>query len=289
MVSRCLVVGFQSSGKTTYAAALWHLLDSREVETKLVKGKHVGDFRYLEEMAQLWGEGWQVERTKSTQIEPIRINLVDPVSGAELELDFTDLSGETFDKAFATRLCPPTLVSLVNQASSVLLFVTADRVIDDVTILDALDGEDAGDAPQDEDEGDDTPWDPKKTPLQVQIVDLLQALRLPPFENKATNVAVIVSAWDLSDQPSAKEWLANKMPLLDQYLSNRDAAIDLRVYGVSAQGGQLSKKGTPPSTDRQRLLDLDRSSDRIQITGPEVQEHDLTCPLHWLIGVDLQA
>jgi hypothetical protein len=283
--NRYLVFGFQASGKTTFAAALWHLVDSREVQTALAKGKHVGDFRYLEEIARLWCEGWQVERTKMQQVEEIKINVQHPGSGNELVLEFADLSGETFEKAFATRLCPPTFVDLVKDASGLLLFVSADRFLDDVTILDAFAGEEAEHAVE-EDQGDETPWDPAKTPLQVQIVDLLQALRLAPFVKRPFKVAVIVSAWDLAAETSGAAWLEKKMPLLDQYLRNAEAAAEVRVYGVSAQGGQLPKKGEPAGPDRDRLLALDRPSERIKIVGTDVGEHDLTAPLLWLSGLD---
>ena len=287
--SRYLVFGFHSSGKTTFAAALWHLIDSREMQTALAKGRHVGEFRYLEEIAQVWCEGWQVERTRTAQVEEIKINLSHPESGTELILEFADLSGETFEKAFASRLCTPTLVNLVKEASGLLLFVTADRVIDDVTILDAFAGEEAEQASAEDEQSEATPWDSAKTPLQVQIVDLLQALLLPPFAIEPVRVAVIVSAWDLTDETSAQDWLAKKMPLLDQYLRNGNGAAEVRAYGISAQGAPLSKKGQAPAPDRDRLLALERPSERIKIVGPDVREHDLTGPLLWLSGADKQA
>lgn len=53
-----MVLGFQASGKTTFAAALWHLVGSREInETALVMGKHNGDFRYLDEISGAWAGG----------------------------------------------------------------------------------------------------------------------------------------------------------------------------------------------------------------------------------------
>ena len=256
------------------------------MSTALTKGKHAGDFRYLEEIAQSWCEGWQVERTKSEQVEEVKINLLHPSSGTELSLEFADLSGETFEKAFETRLCRQTFVDLVKNAAGLLLFVSAIRQLDDVTILDAFAGEEADQMTLEEDQGDTTPWNPTKTPLQVQIVDLLQALRLAPFSRRPFKVAVIVSAWDLSSETSADDWLAKKMPLLDQYLRNGSDAAEVRVYGVSAQGGQLSKKGEKPGPDRDKLLALDRPSERIKIVGMEVREHDLTGPLLWLSGLD---
>lgn len=281
-----MVVGLQASGKTTFAAALWHLLDGREVPTALAKGKHEGDFRYLEEIAQSWCEGWRVERTKSEEIQHVRINLRHPSSMGELALEFTDLSGESFEGAFARRLCMPSLVELAKAAEGMLLFVSADRLVDSVTILDALPDEDLQDEAE---ERTEIPWDPAKTPHQVQLVDFLEALRLRPFEMLPCKVAVVISAWDLTDAPSPDAWLAEKMPLLDQYLRNADGARAVRVYGVSAQGGQLSTKGHGPGPDQDRLLTLRPPSKRIQIVGQDVAEHDLTRPLLWLSKLDENA
>jgi hypothetical protein len=304
-----LVFGLEHSGKTTFAAALWHLVDSREIpSTALVKGKHDGNFRYLEKIAQLWCEGWKVERTKSEEIEDVRINLIHAKSGAEIVLEFTDLAGENLEKAFATRFCPPKFVEIVKRSRGMLLFVNADRKIDDVTILDALsvlgpseeqstdiasaataaDTSTVGLAGENEKakKKEDVPWDPADTPAQVRLVDLLQSLRLPPFGQPPFKIAVIVSAWDLAEEESAELWLSKKLPLLDQFLKNREIATEVRTYGVSAQGGPLPKKGLPATEDRTRLLEITPASKRIKVVGHGASEHDLTHPILWLSGLD---
>ncbi|AZU56446.1 hypothetical protein [Ralstonia pseudosolanacearum] len=294
---RYMVFGYEGSGKSTFAAALWHLLDSRELKTALQKGKHSGDFRYLEEIAQSWSAGWEVERTKSDQLEDVAINLRHSQSNTELTLEFMDLPGERFQTAFASRLFSSELIELANESSGMLLFVSADRKVDGVTILDAFGADCAEDEPPadaqptttsatvDTSAAEDPPWVPKETPLQVQIVDLLEAMQRPPFLAKPMRVAVIISAWDLTNEESADGWLATRMPLLDQYLRNRQGMIAaVRIYGVSAQGGMLSKKEKGPGPDRDRLLKVQPPSRRIRIVGPDVVEHDLTCPLLWLGG-----
>ncbi|MBX9646724.1 MAG: hypothetical protein K2X57_06690 [Xanthobacteraceae bacterium] len=301
-----LVFGLQASGKTTFAAALWHLLDSREVMgTSLVKGKHQGHFEYLEKISQLWCEGWQVARTKSDEVEDVAINLRHPSSDTDLVLQFTDLAGENLENAFATRLCEPDFVKTVKRSSGMLLFVSADRIVDGVTILDlwaglgieaagtsggAADGTSpspanggAGDISSIEEE---RPWDPASTPLQVRLVDLLQSLPLVPFALTPFRVAVIVSAWDLSHEVTADAWLAKRMPLLNQFLRYGEVASDVRIYGVSAQGGELSKKGENPSHDQALLLATEPASKRIRIIGHGVGDHDLTHPIQWLTGLD---
>ncbi|MBE0614117.1 MAG: hypothetical protein IH604_10665 [Burkholderiales bacterium] len=326
-IRRFVVFGLQGSGKTTFAAALWHLLDSREVPTALAKGSHTGNYRYLEAIAQLWCEGWQVERTKSEEVEDVRINLKHPTEGTELALEFTDLAGESFEKAFATRLCDEALVKIVDEAEGMLLFVSAQRMVDDVTILEAFgDGRDGEDGPASEPGNcgaadgeavnaglatdmprpaveipenqaagevvpgdDDEEWDLTTTPHQVQLVDLLQALQQPPFEARQLKIAVVISAWDLSDGAAPDIWFARRFPLLDQYLRNPQGALELRVYGISAQGGELSQKGSPAAPDRDRLISIVPASNRIIIAGPNVAEHDITRPLYWLSGMEVGA
>ena len=148
----------------------------------------------------------------------MKFNLRHPPSGTELVLEFTDLPGERFEKAFSTRLCTPALVDLVREASGLLLFVSADRYVDDVTILDALGAQPQEEAPRGENEqpreniaaeasddvskkpavhgSDEPPGIPIDSRLQVRLVDLLGAMQFAPFGRKPFKVAVIVSAWD---------------------------------------------------------------------------------------------
>jgi hypothetical protein len=287
--TRHLVVGLQESGKTTFAAALWYLLDSGEVPTRLRKGLHEGDYLYLEEITKLWGDGWRVGRTSHDRQEAVRINLVDETSNYSGKLEFTDLSGESFEKLFATRQCDPAFVELVASTDGILLFVSARRKIDDHTILDFMDG--AGQLSELEAAATDPDpkFDPAKVPHQVQLVDLLQALVAPPFPRKRLRIAVIVSAWDLSRRNTADEWLQDSMPLLDQYLRGNPETIDFRAYGVSAQGGELPKKEDGPQAmraEREALLGIATASTRIKVVGHGAGPHDLTSPLYWLGGLE---
>lgn len=289
--ARHLVVGLQESGKTTFAAALWFLLDSREVPTKLTKGLHEGEYAYIEKMAKLWGDGWKVERTSSDTQERVRINLLHEQSKYSAALEFADLSGESFEKLFATRRCDPAFLELVASTEGVLLFVTARRMVDDQTILDFMDIDTNAEPafPPATAAEREPNFDPAKVPQQVQLVDLLEALVVPPFPRKPRRVVVVVSAWDLSRRDTAEEWLQDNMPLLDQYLRANQETIEFRVYGVSAQGGEAPKKDDPPGTmraEREALLKAAKASTRIRVVGHDAWAHDLTSPLYWLAGLE---
>lgn len=288
-MSTHLVMGLQGSGKTTFAAALWHLVDMGEVHTSLIKGSHRGDFRYLESIAKDWAEGWQVKRTGTDQIEPISINLRHPGTAADIALEFADLSGEAYEHAFSRRLVKPEFLELVQKMDGLLIFVSADRHVDGVAIADA-----AALAPElaaPESEGDAEPeseWDPDKTPQQVQLADLLQILREPPHGRWPTRVVVIVSAWDLvPDRYDPNTWLQERMPLIDQLLRAHMEDVPYRVYGVSAQGGRIPKREEPnAASDRLELLGHSKPSTRIRVVGHNAGPHDLTHPIRWLSGLE---
>lgn len=135
---RHVVIGFQGSGKTTFAAALWYLVDSRapEVPTALSKGRHTGDYKYLEAIAAAWESGWQVKRTGLGTWQSVKINLKSDAVEDEIELSFVDMSGETFEQVFTSREYDSRVEEMAHSCDGLLLFVSADRKVDDVTLVD---------------------------------------------------------------------------------------------------------------------------------------------------------
>jgi predicted ATPase len=60
-----VICGLPGSGKTTFLAALWHLVSSREIETKLKFGSlRSGDMTHLNEIAARWRSAKVQDRTK---------------------------------------------------------------------------------------------------------------------------------------------------------------------------------------------------------------------------------
>jgi hypothetical protein len=122
-------------------------------------------------------------------------------------------------------------------------------------------------------------WTPDLIPEQVRLVDLLQFLEHPPFRRALRRVAVMVSAWDLLPEPAPtpQQWLRRELPLLHQFLESNSSSFMVRVFGVSAQGGQF--KGE----ERDRLL-AEIPGERILCVGDGVKPHDLTAPIAWLMS-----
>jgi hypothetical protein len=271
------ILGLPGSGKTTYLAALWHVLDAGEVQTKLILDKLVGDNEYLNKIVEAWRRCEEVPRTSMQDEKQIVIHTHVPASGTKVALRFPDLSGESFKQQFATRTCTPDYVQGFSDVGGILLFVNANRPSDGMTLADIqpvlTEPNEQGETPAGRD------WTPDVVPEQVRLVDLVQFLLRAPFERRLRRLVVIVSAWDvvMEPKPSPEEWLKRELPLLYQFLLNNPESFDVRVYGVSAQGGDV--------TGEQRAALLQQTpSHRIECAGPEADAYDITAPLLWLTG-----
>jgi hypothetical protein len=270
------IIGLPRSGKTTFLAALWHLIDAGEISTKLVLDELVGDHQYLNTIVEAWRRCEEVPRTSMGTEANVAIHFHEPATGQRALLSFPDLSGESFERQFATRTCHVGYVKGFEGGGGIMLFVTADRGQDGITLLDlapVLEGAEEADRG-----GQLSSWTPDVVPEQVRLVDLLQFLQRPPFLRKRRRVAVVISAWDVvaSPRPSPERWLSRELPFLHEFLVANPSSFEFRVYGVSAQGGDVRGE------QRTKLLQ-ETPSQRIQCEGPDTQPHDLTAPIVWLM------
>jgi hypothetical protein len=110
---------------------------------------------------------------------------------------------------------------------------------------------------------------------------LLQFIQQKPFARRRRKLAVVISAWDVvaQPQPSPLEWLKRERPLLHQFLASNGGSFKFKVYGISAQGGDVT------GDKRQQMLQLTPSK-RIICVEETTPTSDLTAPLVWLTKVD---
>jgi hypothetical protein len=268
------IIGMPVSGKTTFLAALWHLITSAELDPALLLDHLEGDVHYLNKIVEVWQRCERLPRTSVAEDNTIILHLKDKKTGAPITLNFTDLSGETFHYQFTNRVCTPEYLAGLNGEGGVLLFVNADRPLQAITIMDAKSvlGDDAG-------EEQVVEWSPRFVSEQAQLVDLLQCLERAPFTGKRRRLAVIVSAWDVVTNYALPEaWLQTEMPLLAQFINTNRDYFFAQVYGVSAQGGDVESKRT-------ELLEQ-LPSKRIRCVSPASDSSDITLPIRWLTGLE---
>jgi len=278
------ICGLPGSGKTTFLAALWHLVTSREIDTALrFDSLRNGDASHLNAIAARWRNAMVQDRTTMGANRLVSMRLVN-TAGTRVRLTFPDVSGEAFRQIWEERDCDVTVADML-RSGEVLLFVHADTiqaprwVVEDTSLVRQLGLTTV--------EGEEVTWHPKLAPTQVQLVDLLQLLRKPPLDIGPRRLAVILSAWDkvIAEGMLPEELLEVKLPLLKQYLNQQSDGWVWTAYGLSAQGGDYDRldPNTPLSSEAQAIRELDSASTRIRLVGNGRESHDLTEPLVWLL------
>lgn len=293
-----LIIGLPEAGKTTFLAALWHVVTSKEVDGSLRLNKLEGDRRHLNKIRKAWLEYDKVGRTIPATEEIVSMNLGLPGESQSVTLIFPDMSGESFRQQWVERKWSKEYDDLVNDASGILLFVHSLKVIGpdridpvvDEAVFALADDEDIEDEARAVDDEDLLPgWSAEKSPTHVQLMELIQFIEHQPQLDRINRIAVIVSAWDLvmDKYGTPDEWLSRRLPLLDQYLKANFERFSSRIYGVSAQGVIYGhdENGNPLDKNLRSVQEFDCQSERIIVVGQGCAPHDITAPAKWLIGI----
>ncbi|GIK79783.1 MAG: hypothetical protein BroJett024_08880 [Alphaproteobacteria bacterium] len=284
MADRSVVIsGLPASGKTTYLAALWHLVTAREAKALRFESLRHGDATHLNAIAARWRSARVQDRTPVGSDRLVSMNLVDE-TGRSVRVTFPDVSGEAFRRMWEDRECEPAIADII-RSGNVLLFVHADTIQAPQWVADvaALSRQLGLPLP----EGGEVPWNPRLAPTQVQLVGLLQLLCSPPLDIGPRKLGVVLSAWDKAEgeQLTPEDFIEAKLPLLHQYLRWSGARWLWRAYGVSAQGGDYDsadeKAASLPQANALRALD--RPAMRIKLISEGRESNDLTEPLAWLV------
>ncbi|MEQ1871229.1 MAG: hypothetical protein ABL961_14535 [Vicinamibacterales bacterium] len=280
--SRLLLAGLRGSGKTSFLAALWHLVESRELPTALSAPQLQPDRAHLNRIRDSWLQFMPVGRTSLRSQEVVSLVLRESATGAAVAVSLPDLSGELFRLQWATRKAGTFYADLALNASGIVLFLHVDAVRRSSRIGPAPRFDEEGhieQAPAEPETARVREWQYDDAPTQVQIVELIQFARFLRADSTPLAVAVVLSAWDLVREPILPAaWLEGYLPLLSQYLTANQEMMPSRVYGVSALGGDLEK-------DLTRLQAESTPSRRIRVVEDEIEPtHDLTAPLRFVLA-----
>nr|WP_275583660.1 hypothetical protein [Archangium primigenium] len=269
------------SGKTTFVAALWHVLSDRSSATALKLTKLSGDRTYLNQITKEWRECSQVPRT-NLQTEQVVVLHLDGEGVGAVDLSIPDLAGEAFKQQLTDRRMSRHHDTLVQNATGVMLFLHPDvQKGTQLAVAQQLEAMLPGSQTAQATSANTVPntWSPDMLPHQVRLVELLQFL-LERAQRKL-RIAVVVSAWDLVESlgMSPHGFINREIPLLQQFLAANDDLLDHNVFGVSAQGGDITDEA-----EKQTLLELDDALKRIKVRHDQETSQDITKPIAWLLG-----
>nr|WP_315487994.1 hypothetical protein [uncultured Rhodoferax sp.] len=284
MTDRSVVVmGLPGSGKTTFLAALWHLVTEGELDSKLtyvtLKTNNVA---HLNKIAEVWRLARKPERT-SVAGDRVVSMILKADGGTPQTITFPDVAGEAFLQMWEERECDDVVATWL-KGPSVLFFIHADTVDSPHWVIDeTLRSERLG-----LERGTDevVQWSPRLAPTQVQVTDLLQSMQADPLDVGPRRLAIVLSAWDkvAPEGMSPEDYLRVKLPLLHQFLKHGfKPQWEVRVYGVSAQGGDYDEE-KKEHAEAMALREVKLPSKRIRVAYAGADEsHDLTEPLQWLL------
>lgn len=285
MNSNFIIMGLPASGKTTFLAALWHLVESNETTCRLELDAYDGDLTYLNRIAEAWRNFEPVPRTSQIGDMNVAIHLRNRETGEKGTAFFPDLAGETFDRQVEDRTFRKDVMKGFSEDDGILFFISSD-VREDFISVTELNARLPSDSEIDESLNDSpaetriAEWEPKLLPAQVKIVQLLSDIIRPPFEPRLRRIALLISAWDLVYHSGVTpyDWLDVNMPLVAQFLKANKDYFEHQIYGVSAQGVNLNDDSAVDEVAN--LL----ASRRIKIVGLASEGNDLTEPLIWLMS-----
>jgi hypothetical protein len=305
---QALVIGLPRTGKTTFLAALWDVVDTENVSGSLILEKLDGDQKYLNEIRDKWARCEEMPRTRLTGDKVVTMHLQDRSTKLRASMSFPDLDGEGFENQWLDRECSSAHAEIAKASSSAMLFihpkkVKENKLISEARPLIAAASAQAEQSPAADQSAvatptaaaqtasvttastaaglpkeDEIPARPTYSPTQVQLVELLQFFRIQTEHLPKIHLAVIVSAWDIARKVAStpERWISSQLPMLDQFLKTNQEEIVSKVFGVSAQGGDLEK-------DAQKLLGKNSPSERIIVAEGSGQSSDITIPVRWLM------
>jgi hypothetical protein len=278
------IVGLPSSGKTTFLAALWHMVREQGSVTALsFDGLSHGNYEHLNALAKQWRSGKIQQRTQVSGAKNVTMRLKD-ADGKKVEVSFPDLPGEDFARMWERRELDKSMLGTLTAPALVLL-VNGDTIRMPAWVVERMSiAKKAGLVPSNVELQE---WSADLAPTQVKIVDLLQMLMSGDLNIGERRLALLISAWDKveGEEQTPAEILASKLPLLNQYLRSGRDPWTWYVWGLSAQGGVYEDPEKQESfAETDRLRDLERASDRIKVVDGNVVSSDITKPLKWLIG-----
>ncbi len=282
-ISRVSILGLPGSGKTTLLAAMWHVVNEPGCSTRLTYDRlSDGNYEHLNALAKRWRAGEVPPRTETSGMKTVSMRLKDS-EGHLVELSFPDVPGEEFTRMWEKRELDELMAETLTAPALVLL-INGDKIKFPAWIVERAAVERGAGIPKSE--APVVEWSPDLAPTQVQVVELLQFLMTEPLDIGPRRLAVLISIWDKAEHEelTPSEFLAAKLPLLDQYLQTGRDPWDWRVWGLSAQGGDYDDpEKAKPRSETESLLELDRPSDRIKMVDGDQVSTDVTLPIHWLV------
>ncbi len=276
------IIGLPETGKTSFLAAFHHFVAADIPDKPFSEYQLSSDATYLNTISSKWLKCEQLERT-STQAglaaKDITIHLSDNKHNQNFDLQIPDIAGESFVSQFTDRLWDEQYYKNILKTGALILFISPDKIKAHALIDDHIGVVDLFNDPDEQSEI--VPYNIEDTPTQVAISDIIEA-HVDMTKEKPLKLVIVISAWDkvIEENITPEKWIQLNLPLFYQYLITNFESIIYKVFGLSAQGGDLTDE-----IKKAELQGIDNPSDRIIVQeSGNVPSNNICAPLEWIIS-----
>jgi Double-GTPase 1 len=270
-----LMAGTSESGKTTFLAALYEVMGSRQNVSGLLRLREKpADYQYFFDITQRWLEFKELDHSNINGPRHTEMPLLSPAD-QPFDLRIPDVVGESFEAAWKGTEWPEELAEIADSSNGLLLFAHGGKVVPPLRLTPGESGEQTSEFTTKASEDD---WDPGRAPTQTKLADLLEGIN---EHSPDLPTAVVISAWDealTAGETSPDVWLQINLPLLWQMLEGRRQSRPYAVFGISAQGGDVTDQDT-----RDKLAKVQPNHERIIVQRGEARSSDIGAPIDWLL------
>lgn len=304
-----VLAGLPATGKTSYLALLFHAIVEERADG-LSLGRFDDDREHITEISDVLLASNVADHT--TVDDELAVTLSLTYDGADFVLNIPDLSGETWEHALVERRWSASFNDDIADATGFMVFVHCKDINDGLTIVDAEQaaaaivgeddapntgtGDDPAEAPRagaddateadasrehDGAEDDADREDQEKHCRQLTQVSLIELIQFFASSQQPIRVSLVISAWDLEPKKlKPKQWLSKNAPMLAQFLEVNTDEIEAKVWGVSAQGADLSDEQI-----REEYKNKD-PIDRARVHAADGTQVGVAAPLLWVLRLD---
>ena len=268
-VKKCLAVGLQDTGKTSYITAFWAIEKDGDTGHKLTFEKYPSDTTYLDAMAALWLDQAIVQRSQ-INITDLTFELVHTENGDKFALTIPDFKGERF-KLILQNESLEEVDNWLKKAECLLFFLspTPEKKFNE-EFLGAISQEKQNYQPL-------ADFTVDAIDEWVQNIELLKYIREQRGDLK---IAFCVSKWDtmMGKQVKVEDWIRQEHLFFYNFVKYH--FDDVKYFGVSAQGLDYDHRG---DMTEERVSELTDQKCRAFVSSGKDKDYDITLPLAWLL------
>lgn len=270
---KCLAIGLQDTGKTSYITAFWAIEKDGKTDHQLTFQKYPSDTSYLDAMATLWLDQAIVQRSQFN-ITDLTFDLIHRQSGRQFQISIPDFKGERF-KLILQNETIEEVNNWLKQADCLLFFLSPnpERKFNE---------EYYGVIPQEKQD-----FEPLAEFTVDAIDEWIQNIELLKYIYEThgnLKIAFCVSKWDtmMSKQVDVEEWIRQEHLFFYNFVKHH--FDNVKYFGVSAQGLDYDLRG---EMTEERVSELTDQKRRAFVSSGKNRDYDITLPLSWLLEIDL--